>query len=299
MCEVKKEYKLFACCNDFISYQNEKMETRYGNSIDLTEIKNKNILTLVCCKEELYYLENTETGILFGCKTNLNQIKNRLFSISNDIFVDKEYFQKFAPLIRKNYPGIFDNNTLKYLVALRLGYIDENFIIDNEQFVSMIVSKTLIGLCKNGDLKLIDYSDNEKSETEINVKIAEKVNRLIAANYNNFDFYGILVEFDKEIKVYDVYENVCYKFSKNDGVKFNDVKDGVLSSEGKYVVLLFDDGTARLYKQKISDKEIFYEEIVCDLFKKLTKICDIAINNKNDVGLLYDKNKLEVLKLNR
>lgn len=98
MCEVKKESKLFACCNDFISYQNEKMETRYGNSIDLTEIKNKNILTLVCCKEELYYLENTETGILFGCKTNLNQIKNRLFSISNDIFVDKEYFQKFAPL---------------------------------------------------------------------------------------------------------------------------------------------------------------------------------------------------------
>lgn len=211
----------------------------------------------------------------------------------------KNIFKNSLLLIRKNYPGIFDNNTLKYLVALRLGYIDENFIIDNEQFVSMIVSKTLIGLCKNGDLKLIDYSDNEKSETEINVKIAEKVNRLIAANYNNFDFYGILVEFDKEIKVYDVYENSCYKFSKNDGVKFNDVKDGVLSSEGKYVVLLFDDGTARLYKQKISDKEIFYEEIVCDLLKNLTQICDIAISNKDDVGLLYDKNKLEVLKLNR
>ena len=59
------------------------------------------------------------------------------------------------------------------------------------------------------------------------------------------------------------------------------------------------NGTARLYKQKISDKEIFYKEIVCDLLKNLTQICDIAISNKDDVGLLYDKNKLEVLKLNR
>ncbi len=296
MCEVKKESKLFACCNDFISYQNEKMQTRDGNSVDLTEFKNKNILTLVCCKEELYYLENTETGILFGCKTNLNQIKTKLFSISNDIFVDKEYFQKFASIIRKNYPGISYNNVLKYFIALRLDYIDENFIKDNEQFVSLIISKTLIGLCKNGDLKLIDYSDKEKNGTEINVKVAEKVNRLITANYN-YDFYGILIVFDKIIKVYDVYKNYYYEFRKENKIKINNVKDGVLSSDGKYVVLLFDDGKARLYKQKISDKGIFYGETVCDLLKKLTEICDIAINNNDVVGLLDNKNNLNKLNL--
>lgn len=290
MCEVKKESILFTCCDDFIRFQNGEIKKLYGNSIDLTEIQDKNILTLICKKEELYYLENTDTGILFGCKTNLNKIETKFFSIPNDIFVNKEYFQEIAPFIENNYPGISYNNILKYIVALKLSYIDEYFIVNNEQFISLIVSKTLIGLSKNGDLTIINYSEDQ------NKIIAKEAKTVIAENYNN-DFYGIIVEFDKEIKVYDVYENIWYKFSKNDGVKFNDVKEGVLSSDGKYVVLLFDDGKAKLYKQKMSDEEIVYEETVCDFLQELTQISDIAINNNDIVGLLDNKNNLNSLKL--
>lgn len=299
MCEVKKEIRLFACCDDFILFQsektqNEKIETRYGNSIDLTEIKNKNVLTFICNKEEFYYLKNTDTGILYGCKTNLKKVENEALSSLNDILEksENENFQKLAPFIKKNYPGISYNNILKYFIALRLGYIDENFIIDNEQFVSMILSKALIGLCKNCDLAIIDYRNNK------NKIVAKEVKSVIAENYN-YNFYGIIVKFDKGVKVYDVHKNSYYEFSENDSGEFYNVKDGVLSSDGKYVVLLFDDGKARLYKRKMSDKGIFYEGMVCDLLKTLTKICDIAINNKDDVGLLYDKNKLKVLELNR
>ena len=63
------------------------------------------------------------------------------------------------------------------------------------------------------------------------------------------------------------------------------------------VKIIGDDGKAKLYKQKMSDEEIVYEETVCDFLQELTQISDIAINNNDIVGLLDNKNNLNSLKL--
>lgn len=287
----KYQSSFFACSNDFILFENNKIKKHWGKSINLSEVENKEIVAIISDNSSLYYLYyGNKNEILFGCRTDLEKIELGSLQISNQIFVNEKSFINLSPTIIKAYPGISYMNLLKYIVAFEKKYIDEKFIKENEQFKYLYIDDYMFGLHQNGNLMVVG------AQGEVNNKISENVENLISVTTNaTQDFCLVMYQAENNIKVCNIFDNTSVCLDENS----HNVKKGIISTDGMLIVLLFDDSKAKLYELRSENDKLYYKNIVCDLLEDLSgKIKDIAIRADNMVGLLLDNSEIRELSLN-
>lgn len=291
--------KLSGCNNGFILFENNKVKV-FDNAVKYKEDENRQVIALLCIADQMFYLylNKSSDKIMVSCVANLENFKlagnlintqtitEALLSKVNDTDIDR---------IKSIYKGINNDNLLKYACALTLDIIDLNYIENNRQFESFIVTDNCItAVTQNENLRII----NVDKGVDIEVSDECKKHEVLFSNIkyrNDIGLEGVILR--KNVKGITVYKyNSFYKKPEIKNVEcIANIKRVVGTSDGKYIAVLSNYGITRAFE--VNNQEDRYINFKCDFLDELEHVTDIAINMKNNLGVLIKENIFKNIKL--
>lgn len=293
---TNNKIKLYGCNNGFIVFENNKVKI-YGDAVKYKEDENRQVRAVLCIACQMFYLflDKSSNKIMVSCVTDLEKVKLATENLINNQMITEALLSKVndtdIDIIKNIYKGINAVNLLKYTCALALDIIDLNYIENNRQFEDFLVTDNCVtAVTQNEDLRIINVDKGIDIKVSNECKKQELLFSSIRCNAIG-KLEGVILQKSKEgITIYKYNNCSCKEIFKIKNVKFAaNIKQAVCTSNGKYIIVLSDDGIIRAFE--FNDKENNYIKFKCDFIDELECVNDIAINTNNELGVLNKENE--------